>query len=165
MFSALIPLFVVFVAIAAALYRRRFCHKAPDLVTSPVAVQHKAAKHQEPTKYCRAVVLYSKDGPYTLVDKWPRPSISSKELLIETRAIGLNPIDWKCVTYGFGVHAIPWISGREAAGTVEEVGSDVPGFQKGDRVFLTSTNYRDNRTSTFQEAGGIIPSRDTRMSC
>ncbi|KAI9850401.1 MAG: hypothetical protein M1838_005734 [Thelocarpon superellum] len=68
-----------------------------------------------------------------------------------THAIGLNPIDWKCVTYGFGVHSIPWVSGREAAGTVVQVGADVSSVAKGDRVLVTSTNYRDIRTSTFQE--------------
>ena len=106
-------------------------------------------------KHSRAAVLHSKSGPYTVVNDWPRPQISSKELLIRTRAIGLNPIDWKCVVYGFGVHAIPWISGRDAAGIVEEVGSEVQGYQIGDRVFLASTNYRDNRTSTFQEVSDL----------
>ena len=109
-----------------------------------------------PVKPARAFVLFSKSGPYTLVDDWPRPRISSKELLIRNKAIGLNPIDWKCVAYGFGVHSIPWISGREAAGTVKEVGSEVLGFQKGDRVWVASTNYRDNRTSTFQEVGEML---------
>ena len=106
-------------------------------------------------KHSRAAVLYSKSGPYTVVNDWPRPQISPKELLIRTRAIGLNPIDWKCVAYGFGVHKIPWISGRDAAGIIEEVGSEVQGYQIGDRVFLASTNYRDNRTSTFQEVSEI----------
>lgn len=109
-----------------------------------------------PIKPARAFVLFSKSGPYTLVNDWPRPRISSKELLIKNRAIGLNPIDWKCVAYGFGVHSVPWISGREAGGTVEEIGSEVPGFQKGDRVWVASTNYRDNRTSTFQEVGEML---------
>lgn len=103
------------------------------------------------SQYARAVVLRSKSGPYTLVGHWPRPSISSKELLIRNKAVGLNPIDWKCVTYGFGVHSIPWISGRESAGIVEEVGADVHDFRRGDRVWVASTNYRDNRTSTFQD--------------
>ena len=104
-------------------------------------------------KAAKAAILASKDGPYTPVNDWPRPSISSKELLIRNRAVGLNPIDWKCVSYGFGIYSIPWISGRDAAGIVEEVGMDVHDFCKGDRVWVTSTNYRDNRTSTFQEVG------------
>ena len=120
--------------------RARTVAVTPDRLNSTAFVQE-----------TKAIILSSKSGPYTPVHDWPMPRISSKELRIRISAIGLNPIDWKCVTYGFGVHAIPWVSGREAAGTIEEAGADVHGFQKGDRVWVASTNYRDNRTSTFQE--------------
>ena len=110
-----------------------------------------ASLHSGPTQHSKAVLLRSKKGPYILVHNSARPKISSKEILIRNRAVGLNPIDWKCVTYGFGVHELPWISGRESAGIVEEVGADVDGFRIGDRVWVASTNYRDNRTSTFQQ--------------
>lgn len=111
---------------------------------------------EDPRKTSKAVVLHSKSGPYTVVHDWPRPRIGPKELLIKVHAIGLNPIDWKCVAYGFGIHSTPWISGRETAGVVEEVGLEVPDFRKGDRVFVTSTNYRDIRTSTFQEVNSYL---------
>lgn len=104
-----------------------------------------------PALMSTAAILQSKKGPYTVVDDWPRPSIAPNEVLVKTHAIGLNPIDWKCVTFGFGVHSIPWVSGREAAGIVVQVGADVLSVRKGDRVVVTSTNYRDIRTSTFQE--------------
>ena len=114
-------------------------------------------KTPQPTDDSRAVILPAKSGPYTLTHDWPRPRISPKEVLIRNKAIGLNPIDWKCVTYGFGVYSLPWVSGREAAGIIEEVGAEVQGFRKGDRVWVTSTNYRDNRTSTFQEVSYFHP--------
>lgn len=66
-------------------------------------------------------------------------------------SIGLNPVDWKCLAYGFGIHSLPWINGRESCGIVEAVGEGVTEFSEGDRVIVASTNYRDNRTSTFQE--------------
>ena len=105
---------------------------------------------------CKALVLYSKGGPYTLSIGQPRPQISERELLIRNRCVGLNPIDWKCVSYGFGVHTLPWISGRECAGEVEEVGNEVKGWKRGDRVWVCSTNYRDNRTSTYQDVSVLI---------
>jgi NADPH:quinone reductase-like Zn-dependent oxidoreductase len=71
--------------------------------------------------------------------------------------IGLNPIDWKSVDYGFGIHHLPWINGRESSGIVELVGPGVTRFKPGDRVFAPSTNYRDNRTSSFQEVAGPPP--------
>ena len=103
-----------------------------------------------------ALVLYSKKGPYTVSSNYSLPQISESELLIRNHCIGLNPIDWKCVSYGFGIHALPWISGRECAGEVEEVGVEVKGWRRGDRVWVCSTNYRDNRTSAFQKVSPHI---------
>ena len=135
--------FIVVVIAAVGLYKRHY--------RWAMSIRIKPLHLGESITNSRAVILRSKAGPYVVVNDWPRPRISPKELLVKVRAIGLNPIDWKCVSYGFGVHSIPWVSGREAAGTVEDIGSEVHGFNKGDRVFVTSTNYRDNRTSTFQE--------------
>jgi NADPH:quinone reductase-like Zn-dependent oxidoreductase len=123
---------------------------------STTTVETSTALLNEPPIYktyqsSRALVLQSAAGPYIFVDNWPKPFHSPREILVKIYAIGLNPIDWKCVVYKFGVHSTPWISGREGAGVIEEVGSEVTGVRKGDRVFVTSTNYRDNRTSTFQE--------------
>ncbi|KAG8531917.1 uncharacterized protein KY384_003553 [Bacidia gigantensis] len=134
---------VAIIFITVLLYRQHSRGAAP--------ADDSLSEYPVPKKPARAALLLSKKGPYTLVHDWPRPQISSKEVLIRNRAIGLNPIDWKCVTYGFGVYSIPWISGREAAGVIEEIGAEVRNFRKGDRVWVTSTNYRDNRTSTFQE--------------
>ena len=137
--------------VAILLYRLRFHSSIPGEAPIP-----KAPLETGPSRHAKAVILRSKKGPYILVHNNPRPQISSKEILIRNKAVGLNPIDWKCVTYGFGVHKIPWISGRESAGEVEEVGADVNDFRVGDRVWVASTNYRDNRTSTFQEVCIIL---------
>ena len=145
MTTSIILAFAIIIFIAGFLYRHRVRREALKTKSSTNLPKPASIENS------KASVLHSRNGPYTLVKNWPRPRISSKELLIRNRAIGLNPVDWKCVTYGFGIHAIPWISGREAAGTVEEVGSEVHGFQRGDRVWVTSTSYRDNRTSTFQQ--------------
>ena len=134
--------FLLVFCVLIILNRRWYLRKPNEPLQSTPSEKHRASK---------ALILFSKSGPYTVVHDWPRPKIKATELLIKVRSIGLNPIDWKCVTYGFGVHSLPWISGREASGTVEEIGSDVCGFSKGDRVFIASTNYRDNRTSAFQE--------------
>lgn len=49
--------------------------------------------------------------------------------------MGLNPIDFKSVDYNFCLPAFPWVTGREMAGVVEEVGAAVTGFVPGDRVW------------------------------
>ena len=56
------------------------------------------------------------------------------ELLIKIHATGLNPVDWMVRDYNIIIKDYPAILGAEAAGTVEEVGEGVHGFQKGDRV-------------------------------
>jgi NADPH:quinone reductase-like Zn-dependent oxidoreductase len=100
----------------------------------------------------RALVLTSRSGPYTLVHGWEKHKPLHGEVLVQTHSIGLNPVDWKCVAFGFGIHSLPWVSGRECSGTVVDIGPGVSNFKIGDRVLAVSTDYRDNRTSTFQEA-------------
>ena len=137
---AIASLFVVLITI----YNRVF------QITTRLSKPRRICSEPQPF-LTKAAVLFSRSGPYTFTYDWPRPQISSREILIRTHAVGLNPIDWKSVSYGFGLHSIPWVSGREAAGTIEEVGEDVQGFCKGDRVAVISTNYRDVRMATFQE--------------
>lgn len=79
----------------------------------------------------------------------PEPSVS--EIVVRNLLVGINPVDWKSVEYGFGIHGYPWINGRESVGIVVAVGETVKRFKVGSRVLLVSTNYRDLRTSTFQE--------------
>ena len=146
--------FAFFVVFLLAVLRFSRLRRHPVLPVE--ALNPELSLHIEPAQHAKAVILRSRKGPYTLVHNSPRPQISSKEILIRNRSVGLNPIDWKCVTYGFGVHELPWISGRESAGVVEEVGADVTGFRLGDRVWVASTNYRDNRTSTFQQVCIIL---------
>jgi NADPH:quinone reductase-like Zn-dependent oxidoreductase len=56
---------------------------------------------------------------YILVDDWPLPRLEkSNEVLIRIKAIGLNPIDWKSVDYGFAIPSFPAVNGRDLAGEV-----------------------------------------------
>lgn len=57
--------------------------------------------------------------------------------MIRNYAVGLNPIDWKSVDYNFCLPAFPWVTGREMAGVVERVGSEVKGCKVGDRVWTS----------------------------
>lgn len=79
------------------------------------------------------------------------PVPAADEVVVRNLLIGINPVDWKSVEYGFGIHGYPWINGRESVGVVVAVGEGTKRFRVGSRVLLVSTNYRDLRTSTFQE--------------
>ncbi|KAG7739784.1 hypothetical protein KL923_002631 [Ogataea haglerorum] len=103
-------------------------------------------------KHQTAVAIVGYDEPLTVLTEYPKPGITHPhEVIIKNRSIGINPVDWKCHQFRFGIHHFPWINGRESSGVVEEAGEDVKEFEKGSKVFIVSTMYRDNRTSTFQE--------------
>ena len=64
----------------------------------------------------------------------PFPSLSVDEIIIKSHAVAINPVDWKIQSSGgFGL-SYPAILGEDVAGEVLEVGKDVKGFKKGDRV-------------------------------
>ncbi len=57
------------------------------------------------------------------------------ELLVEVRAAGVNPVDWKIRSGAYGSATFPAVLGSEASGVVRGVGQDVEGFAVGDEVF------------------------------
>jgi len=66
------------------------------------------------------------------------PVIDSNQVLVEVKAFAINPVDWK-IRRGYFQQMMPFpmplVLGSDLAGVVKEVGSDVKGFQVGDRVF------------------------------
>lgn len=113
-----------------------------------VTIEHQLPPHQ------RALILQA-PGPtqsYEVVEQWPLPLLEqTNEVLIRVEAVGLNPVDWKSVIYGFALPTLPAITGRDLSGIVVKIGSEVTRFKIGDRVYGPSTQYRDYRTSAFQE--------------
>ena len=68
------------------------------------------------------------------------PTPLAGELLVEVRAAGVNPVDWKVRSGAFGPAKegdAPIAMGHEVAGVVREVGKDVDGFAVNDEVFGT----------------------------
>ena len=66
------------------------------------------------------------------------PSPLAGELLVEVRAAGVNPVDWKIRSGMYGAadpSSLPAVLGREVSGVVREVGQDVTDFAVGDEVF------------------------------
>lgn len=70
-----------------------------------------------------------------------KPEIKADEVLVETKAIGINPVDVKVrradkvLTMILGTEDRPVILGWDIAGTVVAVGKEVSGFEVGDKVF------------------------------
>ncbi len=76
----------------------------------------------------------------------PRPETGPDEVLVKVHACGVNPVDWK-IREGFmenmAPHMLPLTLGWDVAGTVEETGSLVKRFKKGDAVFCRPDTSRN----------------------
>ena len=81
----------------------------------------------------KAAVIKEKGAPI-LIEQRDIPTPEASQVLVRTHAIATNPVDWKMQSRGYLVDSWPTILGSDVAGTVEEVGSGVTLFQKGDRV-------------------------------
>ena len=68
----------------------------------------------------------------------PKPIVSRGRLLIEVRAAGVNPVDWK-IREGYMKQMAPLqfpaTLGGDFSGVVTEVGEAVSGFEKGDEIY------------------------------
>ncbi|CAK7896003.1 hypothetical protein CAAN1_05S06216 [[Candida] anglica] len=97
------------------------------------------------------VASFSGDTGYNLtsISKVEIPTVPKDALLIKGIAYAANPTDWKHLVYGLGPKGSRL--GTDVAGVVEEVGSEVKGFEKGDIVshFMHGNTNPDN--GAFQE--------------
>src|SRR5579872_4119443 len=100
----------------------------------------------------RAYVLKHYGGPEgsQLMDV-AAPAPGPRDLFVDVRAAGLNPVDFK---FRQGMlrpvlrPKLPFVLGNELAGEVVAVGSDVKRFRAGDRVFA---RVGKNRAGAFAE--------------
>lgn len=77
----------------------------------------------------RVAVYYSNQD--LRIEQRPKPKIGSGELLVRVEAAGICGSD---VMEWYRIDRVPLILGHEIAGRVEELGAQVKGFKKGNRV-------------------------------
>jgi NADPH:quinone reductase-like Zn-dependent oxidoreductase len=80
---------------------------------------------------------YASDNSRLTVGEAPDPKLGPSEVLIEVRAAGVNPVDWKVMAGGLDgmMDAVfPVIPGWDVAGVVRRLGPDTPEFAPGDEV-------------------------------
>jgi NADPH:quinone reductase-like Zn-dependent oxidoreductase len=87
----------------------------------------------------KAVRIHEYGGPGVMVyEDAPMPVITLDEVLIKIHAAAVNPVDWKTregFLKGVRTYNFPLILGWDVAGVIEETGSGVKGFKKGDEVY------------------------------
>jgi NADPH:quinone reductase-like Zn-dependent oxidoreductase len=96
----------------------------------------------------QAVLMRQTGGPEVLaVEDVATPEPGADEVLLEVRAISVNPIEWK-YRRGRIAHSLPAILGSDVSGTVRV--SRAPGFAPGDDVFglAASGAYAERATAS-----------------
>jgi NADPH:quinone reductase len=96
----------------------------------------------------------------------PRPQPESRDLLVEVRAVSVNPVDYK-VASGGGPGAPREtdeikVVGYDAAGVVAEVGSETRLFKPGDEVFYAGSVGRPGADMEFHLVDERIVGRKPR---
>ncbi len=102
--------------------------------------------------------------PESLVDlKLPDPQPGKHDLLVEVRAVSVNPVDTKVRAGRVPEQGQAVVLGWDAAGVVRAVGSDVTLFQPGDRVWYAGALQRPGTNSELhlvdERIVGHMPAR------
>ena len=87
----------------------------------------------------KAIRIHEFGGPEVLkYEDAPMPKPAADEVLVKIHASGVNPIDWKIRSGHAKDHfptSFPLTPGWDMSGEIEEVGSSVTSFKKGDEVY------------------------------
>ncbi|RCK58898.1 hypothetical protein Cantr_07825 [Candida viswanathii] len=92
----------------------------------------------------------------------PKPPIKDDEILIKSVAFAVNPTDWKHIVYELGKPDD--VVGCDISGVIEDVGSKVQGFAKGDTVSTFITGSRSPITGAFSEYVAVNPATAIRYT-
>lgn len=95
------------------------------------------------------------DAPYAdlIVRDAPMPKAGPGQLVIEVRALAVNPLDAIIQSNGrvmYGWLSYPVVLGEDVSGVVVEVGSDVTGFAIGDRVVSYAIGLEKGRDAVTE---------------
>jgi NADPH2:quinone reductase len=109
-------------------------------------------------------VGYKVPGPITedaaLVDiDLPRPVAAGFDILVEVKAVSVNPVDYK-IRNGTPPASGDWkVLGWDAAGIVREAGPDVTQFASGDEVYYAGSITRPGTNAQFHLVDARIVGR------
>ncbi|MGW8278198.1 zinc-binding alcohol dehydrogenase family protein [Sphingomonas aurantiaca] len=90
------------------------------------------------------------DDPQSLVDlDLPKPEATGRDLLVEVKAVSVNPVDTKIRQRRADPDGTLQVLGWDAAGTVVAVGDAVTGFAVGDAVFYAGAIDRPGTNAEY----------------
>ena len=79
----------------------------------------------------------------------PEPQATGRDLLVEVKAVSVNPVDTKIRVRSQPADGQTGVLGWDAAGIVKAVGPDVTGFRTGDEVFYAGAIDRQGSNAEF----------------
>jgi len=99
-------------------------------------------------------VGYFAPGPVTAPDslrdiELPRPSAAGRDLLVEVRAVSVNPVDYKVRASAPAPAGAAKVIGWDAAGIVVEAGPQASLFRAGEEVFYAGSIARPGTNAQF----------------
>lgn len=89
-----------------------------------------------------------------------KPEIKSGQVLIQVKAFGINPIDWKLrsgVMKAFLPLPLPFILGSEVSGVVTEISKEIQHFKVGDHVYGRTQHTYAEYVTLDENNAQIIP--------
>src|SRR4051812_6903062 len=90
------------------------------------------------------------DHPESLLDVvLDDPTVAGRDLLVEVKAISVNPVDYKIRSPRSAVETAPKVLGWDAAGVVKAVGSGATLFKPGDEVYYAGSITRPGANSAL----------------
>ena len=119
----------------------------------PTFKNHLSKKNhnQTGTNMAKTSVQYQLDkkgGSFTEASV-PHPTPGANDICVRTKAVALNPVDWKNRNFGATVQSWPAAFGIDAAGVVDSVGQSVKEFKAGDEILCLGG--MDSQGAAFQE--------------
>lgn len=100
-------------------------------------------------------VGYNKPLPLTEADSFvdidlPKPTPEGRDILVEVKAISVNPVDYKVRGSSPPAAGVEWrVIGWDAAGIVSAIGPDVTKFKVGDKVWYAGSILRSGTNAQF----------------
>ena len=90
------------------------------------------------------------ERPNSLIDiELPEPVATGRDLLVEVRAVSVNPVDVKLRGSAAPTGEGPRVLGWDAAGVVQATGLEVTSFHRGDEVFYAGSIARDGTNAQW----------------
>ncbi|KAI8711367.1 PKS-ER domain-containing protein [Fusarium sp. LHS14.1] len=113
----------------------------------------------------KAAWIDSPSGYPLNIREAPKATAGPREVVIKNAAVSINPVDWKIQVHGRYLSVYPFILGEDAAGFVEEVGTGVTRFKKGDRVVAHCHGLmtKDPANSSFQSYPAVLDTLVSRI--